>query len=368
VAGLLAVDDNNNLLEDYSMKQTTTPKMGWSMARAVIPKYLENNMNIFLTGMPGIGKTAIIEAIAKAHGYDLIKIHLAISEPTDMKGMPVWFEDKNGEKKAVFIPYAELEALVNAKKKTLAFFDDFGQAPGSCQAGGMQLFHGGTLNNIVIPKCVRFVVCSNRKQDRAGVQTILEPIKSRFHGIFELVPELDPFLQFGINEGWSPMLIAFMRNRPSWLTGGDDGWKPSNDIVNQANPRAIHHLADVMKLQLDSDAAPICYAGAVGLAMANELWAFEMLVTRLPDLDQVCNNPDSAEVPRAPDTMYAMMGALHGRMNAQNLGNIYKYIKRAFTKEMQMVFHLDVANFNAKLERHEAYIDWSVKNGHKLSN
>ena len=347
---------------------TTTPKLGWGMANAVIPKYLENHMNVFLTGMPGIGKTALIDKIAKDHGYDVVKIHLAISDPTDLKGLPVWFETKGGVKKACFIPFDELEALINAKRKTIAFFDDFGQAPDICQAGAMQLFHGGRLNGIQISKHVRFVACSNRKQDRAGVQNVLEPIKSRFHMICELVPELEPFLQYGINEGWSPVLIAFMRNRPEWLTGGEGGWKPSKDIVNQANPRAIHHLADVVRLQLDKIACLTCYAGAVGEAMANEYFAFEQLVVHLPDLDVVCKNPDAAEVPKAADTMYAMMGALHGRMNQGNLENIYKYIRRAFTKEMQMVFHLDVENYNKDLIQNRGWIKWSVDNGSKLTN
>ena len=350
------------------MKATTTPKLGWSMANVVIPKYLENNMNVFLTGMPGIGKTALIDKIAKDHGYQVVKIHLAISDPTDVKGMPVWFETKNGKKKAVFIPFAEMEALINATVPTIAFFDDFGQAPEACQAGAMQFFHGGRLNGYTIPDCVRFVCCSNRKEDRAGVNTVLEPIKSRFHMICELVPEIDPFVQYGINNGWSPILIAFMRQRPLWLTGGEDGWKPSKDIVNQANPRAIHHLADVLKLQLDKVARPTCYAGAVGTPMANEYFAFEELVMRLPDLDVVLNNPDAADVPSGADTMYAMMGALHGRMNHQNLENIYKYIRRAFSKEMQMVFHMDVENYNKDLVYNPGYIQWSVDNGHKLTN
>jgi hypothetical protein len=182
------------------------------------------------------------------------------------------------------------------------------------------------------------------------------------------VPELDPWVAYAATVNISPMLVAFMRHRPMWLTGGDDGWKPVSDIVNQACPRTIEHLSDVINMNLDKIVRPTAYSGAVGPAMANEYFMFEQLVVQMPDIDVILANPDGAQIPSTPDICYAMIGALHCRMDRGNLANIYKYIDRAFSKELQAVFHFDLTKFNAKLDHHSAYIKFAADNGDLFTN
>lgn len=351
-----------------NQKETLTPKVGWAMAADICRKFIPAKRNILFTGMPGIGKTALIKLMAHELKYQLIIFHPVISDPTDFKGMPWLFKDSNGVERCVFVPFDQLEALINAKQPTICFLDDFGQAPDAVQAACMQLLHGGTLNGKRISDMVTFVACTNRKQDRAGVSAILEPVKSRFHGIFELVPEIDPFVAFLIKEKHSPVLVAFIRRRPQWIVGGDDGWVPCADIVNQACPRTIEHLGDIIKMGFDKIASQTVYQGAVGKGMANEYWSFEQLAVHMPSIDTVLQNPLNAEAPKTQEICYAMIGALHSRMNRGNLENIYKYIGLHFSKELQAVFHWDVEAYDKGLIQHQAYIKWATANGDVLSN
>ena len=349
-------------------QESQTPVVGFDVAADLCRKYLEKRFNILLVGMPGIGKTALVGMVAKDLGYDLEIFHPVVSDPTDFKGMPWVFTDVNGEQQCVFVAFDQLKRLINAKRPVICFLDDFGQAPGAVQAACMQLLHGGQLCGKKLSKHVRFAACTNRKQDRAGVSGILEPVKSRFHGIFELLPELEPFLAYAATENMSPMLMAFMRHRPNWLTGGDDGWQPIADIANQACPRTISHLSDVINLGLTKVVRPTAYAGAVGQGMANEYFAFEELAVNMPDLDVICNNPHGAQIPDEPQIMYAMIGALHSRMDRKNIKNIYTYIDRAFSKELQAVFHLDVGKVKPNLMQTEAYIKFAAENGDLFTN
>jgi hypothetical protein len=349
-------------------KEHLTPKVGFAMAADLSRKYLKARYNIMFTGMPGIGKTAMIKMVALEMKYDLEIFHPVISDPTDFKGMPWIFQDKDGKTHCVFVAFDQLKRLTEATRPVICFLDDFGQAPVAVQAACMQLLHGGEIAGRKLSKHVRFAACTNRKQDRAGVSGILEPVKSRFHGIFELVPELDPWITFAVTVGISPMLVAFMRHRPGWLNGGDEGWSPVSDIVNQPCPRTIEHLSDVVNMGFDKVVRPSAYAGAVGKGMANEFYAFEQLVVRMPDIDVVLANPNGAEIPSSPDICYAMIGALHSRMDRANLGNIYKYIDRAFSKELQAVFHFDVVKFNGNLNHHAAYIKFATDNGDLFTN
>lgn len=349
-------------------KTTTTPKLGWSSAHQLIREYLKNKFNIMLTGAPGIGKTDLVKMIVKELGYNLVIFHPVISDPTDFRGIPWLFKDRNGVEHCVFVPFDQFKQLIDAKGPTVCFLDDLGQAPVAVQAAAMQLLHGGTLNAQKISSEVRFIACTNRKQDRAGVTGILEPVKSRFHGIFELVPEIQPFVQWLIKDGASPVLVAFMRHRPRWLVGGDEGWKPEADIVNQPCPRTIAHLSDVVNLGLDIALRGTAYAGAVGQALANEYVAFETMAVNMPDIDTILKNPHGAQPPAKPDVAYAMIGALHSRMNRSNLANIYIYIEKHFSKELQAVFHWDVEAYQPSLIKHTSYVDWSTRNGSILSN
>lgn len=351
-----------------TVKETVTPKVGWSMAHEITRKFVTAKKNLLFTGIPGIGKTALIKLVAKELQHNLIIFHPVISDPTDFKGLPWLFVDANGVQRCVFVPFEQLEALINAKVPTICFLDDFGQAPEAVQAACMQLLHGGNLAGKKISDMVTFVACTNRKQDRAGVGVILEPIKSRFHGIFELVPEIEPFLRYLMSKKHSPALIAFMRHRPEWINGGEDGWKPIADIANQPCPRTIEHLGDVIRMGFDKVTAASVYQGAVGPAMANEYFQFEQLATRIPDIDVVLKNPNAAGAPETEELCYAMIGALHSRMDRSNLGNIYTYIQKHFTIELQAVFHWDVESYDKNLAHHQAYIHWAKVNGDKLSN
>jgi hypothetical protein len=88
----------------------------------------------------------------------------------------------------------------------------------------------------------------------------------------------------------------------------------------------------------------------------------------MPDLDVIMANPMGAELPTSPDVGYAMIGALHSRMDRSNIGNVYKYIDRAFSKELQAVFHFDVEKFKPELRKSVAYIKFAADNGDLFSN
>lgn len=191
---------------------------------------IPNRFPTLVTGAPGIGKSDIIAQATKDAGAELIITHPVVSDPTDYKGLPF---ASSGE--AHFLPFADLKRLIDAKVPTNFFIDDFGQAPSAVQAAIMQLLLARRVNDHKVSDFVTFTSATNRKQDRAAVAGILEPVKSRFMTIVELECSTDDWVRWALTNGMPIELIAFIRYRPDLL----HNFEPSKDLVNTPSPRTV---------------------------------------------------------------------------------------------------------------------------------
>src|SRR5262249_15910073 len=157
--------------------------------------------------------------------------HPVVLDPTDAKGLP--WPDKGG-KTANFLPFGDLARALNATEPLVWMLDDLGQAMPATQASFMQLILPRTVNGHSLPDFGTFVAATNRRTDRAGVQGILEPVKSRFT-IVELNTDLDDWCAWACEEDlvtgesrMPPELISFLRFRKDLL----HQFNPTQDLTN----------------------------------------------------------------------------------------------------------------------------------------
>lgn len=279
-----------------------------------------------IKGAPGIGKTDIVLQAAAAADADVILMHPAVADPTDPKGLPALVDGR-----AEFLPYGDMRRLMAATRLTVGFMDDFGQAPLSVQAAFMQLFLARELNGKKISDNVVFVIATNRRQDKAGVTGILEPVKSRFATIVELTPDLEDWTRWALNTTlfagqphatqFPAEVIGFIRFRPGLLSD----FQPTTDLTNSPSPRTWKHLAELWTIGARD---PETLAGAVGEGAATEFLAFTRIFAKLPNPDAVLLAPDTADVPTDPATLYALSAALSGRATQANGARLLKYAGR----------------------------------------
>jgi hypothetical protein len=274
---------------------------------------------VLITGAPGIGKSDIVDQAAKTASADVILSHPAVSDPTDAKGLP-WVVDGS----ATFLPFGELQRAISADRPTVWFLDDLGQATPAVQASFMQLLLARRVNGHAISDHVTFIAATNRRSDRAGVSGILEPVKSRFASIVELVPDVDSWCSWALDHDVPPELIAFLRFKPDLLCA----FTASNDLVNSPVPRTWSHAAKILTLGLPTGVQHAALSGAVGDAAATELLAFLRLYAQLPSIDQILLTPTTAPIPTAPASLYAVASALAYRANKGNFDRIAQYCQR----------------------------------------
>ena len=311
---------------------------------------IEHRFPVLIKGKPGIGKSDIVTQAANDAKVKLIISHPVVSDPTDYKGLP--FPKKDGT--ADFLPFGDLHQLITAKEKTIFFLDDLGQATPSVQAACMQLLLARRINGHIISDQVTFIAATNRREDKAGVSGLLEPVKSRFISIVELEVHTNDWVKWALDNNMPTELIAFIRFRPDLL----DNFLPSKDIVNSASPRTVAAVGKQQAAGLSEKFEFEAFKGAAGEAFAVEYRAFLKIYRELPSLDEIIMNPGGTAVPVQPATKYAISSALASKMNDQNIGAICTYLDR-MEPEISVACMKDAATKNRHICKNRAYIKWA---------
>ena len=325
------------------MALTLTPKQLIAHLLIAIPAKIKT----LIKGKPGICKSAVVEQVIAQLKWELVMSHPSVADPTDYKGMPGIVK---GE--AQFLPFGDMQKLIKAKVPTVCFIDDLGQAPHSVQAALMQPLHARCLNGHKISEHVVFVGATNDTSHRAGVNSILEPVKSRWDTIVELEANLDDWSTWAFGSGVPPEVIAFLRFRPDLLCK----FEATRELTNSPNPRTWEALGKNVKAGLVS--LPVL-AGAVGEAAAGEFLGFLRVYKNLPTIDQILHDPQTAPVPTEPSALYAVTAALVRKFTKPNANRCFIYAAR-LPKERESVLIRDALRVCPELATTQEYTTWAI--------
>ena len=306
---------------------------------------------VLIKGAPGVGKTDIVTQACQETNTALYVSHPVVDEPIDYKGLPAIKDDH-----AEFLPFGSLRRLIETQQPLVYFMDDLGQAPPSVQAAAMQLILARSINGFKVSDLVTFIAATNRKQDRAGVTGILEPVKSRFVSIVELAPDLEDWVAWASKNRLPVELIAFIRFRPQLLFD----FVPSVDMNNSPCPRTVHNVARLMQLGLCPQIEFEAYAGAAGEGFAAELMGFLQIYRQLPDPKLILLNPDQAPIPDDPATLYAVVTALSRITRPETMEALVRYADR-LPEEFSVLLITDAEKQNPAIINTHAYATWVAR-------
>lgn len=336
-----------------------------STAKPTLETLIKNKLPVLLKGSPGIGKTDLVKSVAESLGYDLIIAHPVVDEPVDYKGLPFIVD---GE--AEFLPYGMLKRLINADNPTIFFLDDLGQALPMVQAACMNLLLNRAINEQRISDHVTFVAATNRREDKAGVQGILEPVKSRFAAIIEINPHPDDWIDWAIEHGMPSEIIGFIKFRPALL----NDFKPTADITNSPSPRTVAFAGRIYEAIMDSEsfntpdqkavALKEAIAGACGEAFAVEFLSWLKVYNSLPTMEQILADPHGVQIPSAGDQLSALYAfTLMVAENTPIKGDgAFTVILDRLPKEFQIMAVSFASKRNKELFNSSAVRNWIVRN------
>ena len=320
---------------------------------------------IFITGMPGGGKTSIVQQVSAELPMPCWVLRPIQHETVEYTGLPAVKGNA-----AHWLPFGDLLPTDQSWSGTI-FIDEASQ----CDAAQQKIF-GSMLDREGvagkrIPPAAHFVLAGNRQQDRAGASRLLSHIESRCTQV-ELLFSLDDWQAWAIPAGVDQVVRSFA----SFKGGSFVSYDPSSSL--NPLPRTWEKVSRALQIRPHASTAkndPVILAvaqGLVGPGPAAEFMAFREHYHLLHGVvDQVFSDPlNAASGTLDLSVQHALAGAIatrikerNGNLSNQELANVVIFGKRAFPRTVQAVLLLQTLATGCKQIRQvEDYRGWIADN------
>lgn len=276
---------------------------------------LDNEIgSVFIWGPPGIGKSQIVENVAKEEEAGAIDFRLLLNDPSDLKGIPVPIND-NGVWKTFWVPPSQLPR----EGIGFLFFDDFPDAPPLVQGCAYQIaIRPHQLGEYKLPEGWVIVGAGNKVGQGGLAHRMPRPLCNRFTHV-ELEVNLDDWTAWAIKNDIEADIIAFNQFKPSALFDFDPKRQEEAFPTPRSWETVSKHLKYTPRAVLHET-----IEGTVGKGAAAELREFQKVKNELPDLDQILNGKLDF-VPQRSDLRYALVSGLATRAKSKQFDNMLKY-------------------------------------------
>lgn len=305
--------------------------------KAFLPIALKANIVPMITGSAGIGKSSIVQAVAKQFNLKLIDIRISQLMCYDLAGL---ISPNENRTKAGYLPVDTFpldtdELPINPETNKpydgfLLFLDEFNSGDRSTIAAAYKLILDRQIGKHNLHPNCRIVCAGNRIQDNAIVNKIGSAMQSRLVHI-ELQLNRKEFMEYVENSGWNTMLTAYFRYRPEMI----HNFKPEevDEIVTYACPRTwefVNKLLENGLMDTDPVIASTVLCGTVGKPAGLDFVKYLEVYRDLPKIEEIEADPMNAPLP-AKDNIgakWAITAYLSDKFKPTNENALVTYIER----------------------------------------
>lgn len=331
-----------------------TPAISTSQLYEQLEVLLGSNTPVFIHGSPGIGKSYIVNEIAKSNDYEIVDVRLSQLDAVDLRGIPSIQNNQTIWMPPVFLP-------TDMDSKGILFLDELNSAPLSVQAAIYQLVLDRKIGEYSLPKEWRIVCAGNKIDDKGIVFKLPSPLINRMVHIV-LEARYDDFKIWAIKNNIHPYIVGFLGFRPDLLATE----VPSASETNPAfcTPRAWNILSNILQSTQKKDIqsiAPVIY-GSVGYSSGIEFLSFVKVYKTLPDIDAILEG-HSLDVPEEPSALYALTAAIIERYAKQEQANHLFAYSEKLPVEFAVMLIKDLIVKDESIAELEAFEGWLEKYG-----
>ncbi len=311
---------------------------------------------VMIEGSPGVGKTQIVEQVAKELDIGFMVIHAPLLQPEDY-GFPVISADRKNVDFVVCRSKFPLEGS-DCKETGILLIDELPQCDNSAQKILANFVQTKEIHGQRLKPGWLIVTTGNKVSDRAGANRLLSHLGNRQTRI-ELEVSLDDWIDWALNNNIKTELMAFLKFKPDNLNRFD----AQQDIC--PTPRAwaegVNEALSIVSPQSEMEV----FKGDVGEGPAAEFCGFLKIFRNLPSVDSILLDPNGIEVPKMPAVLYALCGALAHKTTKDNFSRVMVFVSRMPT-EFSVLFIRDVVRRCPEVQTTKDFIVWAAKDGAKL--
>lgn len=354
-----------------------------SECRAAVTNAIKAKLVPMVHGSPGIGKSAIVHAIAGEFNLKVIDLRLSQCDPTDLLGFPKINEETN---KAGYVPMETfpiagdpLPAVLDADGKQvyektaegqkakhyngwLLFLDELPTAPPAVQAAAYKLILDRMIGVHHLHKNVAIVGAGNLESDNALVQPMSTALQSR---LMHLTLRLDvsEWLEWARTTGVDYRVTSFIGFQPANLHRFD----PNHTDYTFPSPRTWHFVDSALKVCSSTNDPSFEYmaAGCIGDGMATEFINFCRVESELPKFREIVANPEGCKLPQEASIQWLLSGFIGANIAMDNADQVMKYVAR-LPAEFQVISLREAVKRNTNLVSQPSVQKWIIKAGSSL--
>lgn len=320
-------------------------------AAALVMESFRAGVVPMLRGSPGIGKSMVIHAVAKALNRLVIDARFAGFDPTDVNGFPGLDMEKGIAQYYPLdtFPLEGQELPINPLTGEqyagwVLFMDEFNSAPRAVQAASYKLVLDRMVGQRKLHKEVYMCAAGNLDTDGAITEEMSTALVSRICNL-QVFCELKGWMDWANNGGVDTLITSYLQFRKENFYLFD----PSKPDRPFACPRTWEFTSEYVKVwNADSvkvaDRLPIL-AGLLDEAAAHDFKAFAAIRNSLPKMEEILANPQQATMPTDLGPLYALSGALADWATEDNLQAIIDYTTRMSPADFQVA---TLRNINAR--------------------
>jgi len=232
---------------------------------------------LFLWGPPGIGKSELVEGIARDLGGLMIDLRLGQMEPTDIRGIPFYNKDIG---KMDWAPPVELpdEDTASQYPIVVLFLDELNSAAPSVQSAAYQLILNRRIGKYVLPDNVVMVAAGNRESDKGVTYRMPTPLANRFiHQ--EMKVDFPSWQEWAVHNNVHKDVVGYLSFAKQDLYDFDA--KSASRAF--ATPRSWSFVSQLLNDNVDDETLTNLIAGTVGEGLAVKFMAHRKIASRMPN-------------------------------------------------------------------------------------
>jgi hypothetical protein len=296
---------------------------------------------LFLWGPPGIGKSELVEGIARELGGIMYDCRLGQMEPTDIRGIPFYNKDTG---KMDWAPPVDLPDEETASQYPLVvlFMDEMNSAPASVQAAAYQLTLNRRVGKYRLPDNVVMVAAGNRESDKGVTFRMPTPLANRFiHQ--EMKVDFASYQEWAVKNRIHKDVVGYLSFAKQDLYDFDA--KSSSRAF--ATPRSWTFVSELLNDEsVDDDTLTNLVAGTIGEGLAVKFMAHRKIASRMPDPVDILRGKVKDLQVKEVSAMYSLVismcyelkSAVENKMDTKEFhemaDNFFGYMMKNFETEL----------------------------------